>query len=491
MERQPRTTNLNHWHRRQGAAMTVFHGWEMPLWYPHGAVAEHRSVITNAGVFDTSHMSVLVAAGFGARELLQRCFTRDLDLPPCATGKSLFGAFLDEQGYAVDDAVVYILDSETYMITVNAGMGGKVSDHLNRYVQDLNVRISDLTGNVGKLDLQGPMSGRILARVLKDPKGVLQDLGYFTFKGCFLPEWDSWKIRLTNGDPVLVSRTGYTGEFGFELFVQAQTLELVWEMILEAGKDMGVLTCGLAARDSLRTGAVLPLSGQDFGPWPFINHPWHAVLPFTERLGAATNDRVGLGLPRTLIRGRSASGPMAGRDGSTQILSDGDRCGRTTVSIGDEAGSGDKSSRPEKNSNHSSTEGERGFTKRFVGDIILAERDRADHTYPFVGYDPRKVSVHDPAVVLDGQGQEIGIVLTCVVDMAVSRHDDRIYSMASPDKPDDFLPRGLCCGFVKVKSRLEPGQRVELKDKRRRIVVVIVDDIRPDRTARRPMWEMI
>jgi aminomethyltransferase len=422
MTDEPRRTHLNSWHRKQGATMTVFSGWEMPLWYPHGAVSEHRSVVTGAGIFDTSHMSVLFIAGPNARDLLQRCFTRNLEhpagetSPPSVSGKCLFGAFLTEQGNAVDDAVVCQLAPEAYMVTVNAGMGERVSEHLGRYAQDLVVGISNLTGKIGKFDLQGPDSGRVLARVLADPQQVLQDMGYFSFKGSFLPEWDRWKVRLTSGQPVLVSRTGYTGEFGFELFIQADDIERVWNTILDAGKDLGLLPCGLAARDSLRTGAVLPLSRQDFGPWPFINHPWHDILPFTT--------------------------------------------------------------------------GEKSFTKTFVGQKVLDERDRAAHTYPFVGYDPRKASIHDAAVVLQ-EGHEIGVVLTCVSDMAISRHGDSIYSIASPHKPDDFQPKGLSCGFVKVRTRLEPGEQIELRDKRRILKVAIVDDIRPDRTARKPMREMI
>ena len=88
-------------------------------------------------------------------------------------------------------------------------------------------------------------------------------------------------------------------------------------------------------------------------------------------------------------------------------------------------------------------------------------------------------------------GEQIGQVLTCVSDMAIARHGDRIYSMASPDKPEDFKPAGLICGFIKTKSKLNTGQVVELKDNRRKVRAMVVDDIRPDRTARRPMREMI
>jgi aminomethyltransferase len=99
----------------------------------------------------------------------------------------------------------------------------------------------------------------------------------------------------------------------------------------------------------------------------------------------------------------------------------------------------------------------------------------------------RKVAAADPAVVLDDSERDIGRVLTCATDMAIGRHEGRIFSIASPDKPAEFTPRGLSCGFVKVTKPLEPGQIVRLKDKRRTIDIEIVDDIRPDRTARKPL----
>lgn len=101
------------------------------------------------------------------------------------------------------------------------------------------------------------------------------------------------------------------------------------------------------------------------------------------------------------------------------------------------------------------------------------------------------MSITDPAVVVDADGNETGRVLTCVFDMGIDYHEGRIFSIASPDKPQDFSPRGLCCGFVKVTSRLAPGTVVQLKDKRRKVQVTIVEDIRPDRTARRPIKEML
>ncbi|MCA1959959.1 MAG: aminomethyltransferase family protein [Desulfomonile sp.] len=414
-----RMTPLHDRHLLLGARMIEFHGWDMPLWFAAGAVAEHRVVITAAGAFDTSHMSILTVTGPGAFELLQFCFTRDLtacavgDKGPLNPGECVFGAFLNEHGHAIDDAVVYRIGSDSFMIVVNAGMGDTIAEHLRFHCTDGDAEVTDLTGRVGKIDLQGPRSGVILGKALRDPDAVLRDLRYFSFRGGMEAGSPTTDVVLAAGTPVIVSRTGYTGEFGFELFVRADNLAATWDAIFAAGKDFGLLPCGLAARDSLRAGAVLPLSRQDIGPWPFINHPWEFVLPFSE-------DR-------------------------------------------------------------------KAFTKHFLGESVIKERDSADHTLPFVGYDPRKVSIHDSAVVEGPDCAEIGIVLTCVADMAIGRYDHRVLSIASPDRPEDFKPLGLSCGLVKVKERLTPGTRVNLRDSRRTIPVEIVDDVRPARTARIPI----
>ena len=129
-----------------------------------------------------------------------------------------------------------------------------------------------------------------------------------------------------------------------------------------------------------------------------------------------------------------------------------------------------------------------GFTKDFIGADALLRAKSADFTYPFAGDDLRKASL--PAKVADASGEEIGTVLTCATDMAMGRCGDRIYSIVSPDKPETCAIRGLSVGFVKVNRRLAPGHRLLLTDGRRRIPVRIERDLRPDRTARRPLKEM-
>jgi aminomethyltransferase len=417
-------TGLHPWHVGHGANMAEFGGYTMPLWYPAGAKHEHLSVLLNAGLFDTSHMALVAVGGPGAFELLQRCFSKDLSdcigrrnepLPP---GRCVYGVFLNERGEVIDDSIVYRLSGEDFLVVVNAGMGAAIAQHLGANSGSRSVRIEDLTDRVGKLDIQGPTSARVLGRILKEPAAAFAGMVYFSFRGHFdRASSSSGAVQLSDGTPVLLSRTGYTGEFGFELFLPPERLPAAWEMILAAGRDAGIAPCGLAARDSLRAGAVLPLSHQDIGAWPFANNPWLFALPFA----------------------------------------------------------------PDR----------RGFTKAFIGAEALLNLDSAEHTLPFVGGDPRKVATGDPATVLGSDGREIGRVLTCATDMGIGRHGERIFSIASPDRPAGFEPKGLSCGFVRTNRPLAVGDRVGIQDNRRRLQVTIVADIRPDRTARKPIAEML
>ncbi len=421
MEIQPRQTLLHKWHISRGAKMSVFGGYDMPLWYA-SALNEHLAVLGHAGLFDTSHMASVMVRGPEAFALLQHCFTNDLRVCTGKEKKALFpgrcayGAFLDEKGHVIDDAIVFMMEKEEYLVVVNAGMGPTIAAHLSAHRGKRNVRISDLTDQLGKMDIQGPLSAKILRKILADPEKVFDNMPYFSFKGHFEKNsLLSSQVRLGDGTPILLSRTGYTGEFGFEIFLAPPHLVRVWELLMKTGEEYGIAACGLAARDSLRTGAVLPLSHQDMGHWPFIRHPWPFALPYAA-------------------------------DGKS-------------------------------------------FTKKFIGSDALLKAEDAEYTCPFAGEDPRKVTL--PATVADAVGKEIGTVLTCATDMGIGQHNGRIFSTASPDKPDGFSAKGLSCGFVKVKKELKPGDTVELRDGRRKIKVRIVQDIRPDRTARKPVKEML
>jgi len=417
-------TPLYDWHLSHGAKMGDFGGYEMPLWYTAGPKDEHLSVVSNAGIFDTSHMAAVSVKGAGAFELLQHCFTKDLSacIGPArkqlVAGRCVYGVFLNETGGVIDDALVYKNGADAYTIIVNAGMGRPVSDHLKNHTDGKIVDILDLTDQLGKIDVQGPMAAKIVSTLIQNPETVFEKMPYFSFKGNFSDDpVEAGEVRLTDGTPILLSRTGYTGEFGFEIFLKAEQTVALWEKLIEAGKAFDVLPCGLASRDSLRAGALLPLSHQDIGNWPFINNPWPFALPYNE-------------------------------DGS-------------------------------------------GFTKPFFGAASLADPDKHEYTQAFVGFDPRKVIPGKDVVVLDDASISIGTVLTCATDMAIARHEGRIVSIASEDRPADLKFRGLCCGFVKTSSQLVPGQVVTLQAGKRQLKVEIVEDVRPARTARRGMAKMI
>ena len=410
-------TPLFDWHQAHGANIVEFGDYLMPVWYA-SARAEHLAVVGQAGLFDTSHMATIRLFGRDARELLQWCFTRNLDAcvgkdnAPLTDGKCVYGVFLDEHGDAIDDSIVYKIKDGEYMVEVNASMGGPVARHLAEQAKGRDVTVVDLTDKVGKIDIQGPASIKTMAKLLKDPGVVFDKLPSFSAKGHFDRESSlAGQVQLLDGTPLLLSRSGYTGEVGFELFMERSKTVAVWEAIMAAGAEFGLTACGLAARDSLRAGAVLPLSHQDIGHWTYIHHPWPFALPFTP--------------------------------------------------------AGD------------------GFTKAFLGSAALEKASGAPYTLTFVGHDLRKVDGHDGRVYLDGK--EIGTVLTCVTDMAIGRHEGRIYSVASPDKPAGLAIKGLSCGFIKVGAKLAPGTTVELRDAKRTIPVVIETDVRPDRTARKAL----
>jgi aminomethyltransferase len=412
-------TALHAWHENNGANLVAFGDYHMPMWYD-GVKSEHLAVLNSAGLFDTSHMAVVTVKGTGAFDLLNKCFTRDLsacvgkDNNPISDGRCVYGAFLNQEGRCIDDAITYKIQDNDFVVVINAGMGSAIAGHLKENCGDLDAEVTDLTDKVGKFDIQGPTSVKIMEQVIQDPDTAFEKFFYFSFKGHFDPESPiTDQMRLKDGTPFMLSRSGYTGEVGFEIFIQPEHTEKAWTAIVEAGKDLGITPCGLGARDSLRTGANLPLSHQDIGNWTYINHPWPFALPYTA-------------------------------DGSD-------------------------------------------FTKSFIGsEVIKAAAETADNTYTFVGNDLRKIDAHD-AKVIDINGNEIGTVLTCATDMGIGKVDGKIFSVASPEKPDNFKAKGLCCGFLKVNTKLSAGDVVEVKDAKRILKVNIIPDVRPDRTARRAL----
>ena len=188
MHTEDKKTPLYDWHTAHQAKMENFGGFLMPMWYA-SAKSEHLAVLTHAGLFDTSHMDTLTVRGNQAYELLQHCFTKDMDRcigpkqQPLAPGRCVYGAFLDEKGHAVDDAIIFKMDDDDFMVVVNAGMGTVIADHLEKHKSGKKAAITNLSGRLGKIDIQGPNAVRIVRELLSDPEQVLSSMPYFSFKG--------------------------------------------------------------------------------------------------------------------------------------------------------------------------------------------------------------------------------------------------------------------------------------------------------------------
>ena len=248
-----------------------------PLWYDTGVKNEHIAVLASAGMFDTSHMDCIRVQGKDSTTLLDFCFTRQVS--DLSDGRCVYGAFLDANGHCIDDAIVYKFYDSNFMVCVNAGMGASIAGHLTRHGDGKSVEITDLSDQLAKLDVQGKNALKIVSSLISDKENVFDKMPYFSFKGSLDPD-SAAKVTLVDGTPVIVSRTGYTGEFGFEIFIAPDKVEKLWCNLLDAGSAYALIPCGLGARDSLRAGACLPLSHQDIGHFPFINHPWEFALPF-------------------------------------------------------------------------------------------------------------------------------------------------------------------------------------------------------------------
>jgi aminomethyltransferase len=232
----PRRTPLHDAHVALGARIVDFHGWEMPIQYA-GIVEEHTAVRASSGLFDLSHMGRVRVSGAGRRAFLQKILTIDVSrVPP---GKCRYTFLLTAKGTIIDDLIFYA-GGEDDLLVVNASNREKDLEWMRGHL-DGDVRIADETFDVALVAVQGPRSAEAVRKALGvDPSG----LGYYAF-GPF-------------GD-LRISRTGYTGEDGFEIFLPASAARGVWEKLRAAG----VPPVGLGARDTLRTEAAMPLYGND------------------------------------------------------------------------------------------------------------------------------------------------------------------------------------------------------------------------------------
>ncbi len=238
-------TPLTAAHRQLGAKMVPFGGWDMPVQY-RGILEEHRAVRSAAGLFDVSHMGEVEFRGPGALEAVQGLTSNDATR--LQLGQIQYSALTTDAGTFVDDLTVYKLAHDRYMFTLNAANIPKDLAWIRAHVKG-NVEVRDLSDETALLAIQGPRAVEILQPLTSQ---ALRAIRYYWFA--------EGEVA---GKAAMISRTGYTGEDGFEVYVKPEYAVALWDAMLDAGKPLGLLPCGLGARDTLRLEAKMALYGND------------------------------------------------------------------------------------------------------------------------------------------------------------------------------------------------------------------------------------
>jgi aminomethyltransferase len=289
-DRRPRAreglleTPLADRHLGLGARMVEFAGWSMPVQYA-GILEEHRAVRTRAGLFDLSHMGELFVDGTDAAKALGYALVSD----PAAlqVGRAQYSMICFPGGGVLDDLIVYRLGEDRFMVVANASNAAAVSDALAERIEGFRVVLDDRSLATALVAIQGPLSRQVMA--------PLTDLAIADLRNYAIGDGH------VAGQPALVARTGYTGEDGFEVFVDVASAGHVWDALMEAGRSAGVVPVGLGARDTLRLEAGMPLYGNELGA---DTTPYEAGLGRVVKLGKE-GDFVG----RAALEKAEADGP--------------------------------------------------------------------------------------------------------------------------------------------------------------------------------------
>ncbi|KML46061.1 glycine cleavage system aminomethyltransferase GcvT [Cytobacillus firmus] len=246
---QLKRTPLFEVYKDYGAKTIDFGGWDLPVQFS-SIKEEHEAVRTKAGLFDVSHMGEIEVKGTDSLKYLQKMMTNDIS--KLKNSGAQYTAMCYENGGTVDDLLVYKIEDDHYLLVVNASNIEKDFNWLQDHAEG-NVELKNLSEDMAQLAIQGPLAEKVLQKLAGTN---LSDIGFFKFQQ---------DVDL-KGKKALVSRTGYTGEDGFEVYCDAKDAAALWNEILEAGKEEGVLPCGLGARDTLRFEANLALYGQELSP---------------------------------------------------------------------------------------------------------------------------------------------------------------------------------------------------------------------------------
>ncbi len=312
-------TPLNSAHRRLGGRMVEFGGWDMPVQYPAGTMTEHLRTRTHAGLFDVSHMGEIEVRGPDAIPFVNRLTSNDA--AKLIDGQAQYSALTTPEGTVIDDLLVYRFAEDRLLLVVNAGTTEKDWDWITSHRGDEKVELRNVSAEYCQIAVQGPDALSILQPLTTVP---LDEIKYYHFTE-----------DKVDGVAAIVSRTGYTGEDGFEVYAAADKAEQLWNKILEAGKygeEYGLLPCGLAARNTLRLEAGMCLYGHEIDETTTLleaNLGWICKLNKgdfigRERLAKQKEE----GIKRQLV-GFEVTDRGIARDGQ-DVLIDGQRVGQVT-----------------------------------------------------------------------------------------------------------------------------------------------------------------
>ena len=247
-----RKTALNAVHRQMGAKMVDFNGWDMPVEYPSvgGLMKEHVAVRTGVGIFDVSHMGDIRISGPQALEAVQHITMNDA--AGMGLGQCRYSAMLYPEGTFVDDVIVHRMDEEDYMLVINAGTREKDVNWVTDNTRQFDCKVENLSDNFTQIAIQGPKGVDTLQKLTDADLSKVKFYWFTHGTVCGLKN-------------ILIARTGYTAEDGFEIYVPTDeaTSARVWKEVLAAGKEFGIVPCGLGARNTLRLEGKLPLYGHE------------------------------------------------------------------------------------------------------------------------------------------------------------------------------------------------------------------------------------
>jgi aminomethyltransferase len=272
----PLQTPLHDWHRTHGGQMVEFGGWSMPVRYST-IFEEHHTVRQRVGLFDISHMGRLTFDGSGALAWLEHVTTNHVTR--LRENQIQYSLIANGGGGLIDDILVYRIPAG-YVVVCNASNREKVAEHLFRHREGADGRMVDWTLDTAMIAVQGPAALDTLQPLFNEPLAPLRY--YHVMLG-----------RLPDEVDALISRTGYTGEDGFELIVNASQAERVWEALMGSGRDHGILPCGLGARDTLRFEAAMPLYGHELS---------ELINPYAAGVGWAVKSNKGDFIGREALR---------------------------------------------------------------------------------------------------------------------------------------------------------------------------------------------